>query len=158
MVMTVEHRGRESPDHDQVGLGFTELAVPRTRETQTTNQGESSMYKQLKKMRQEEGFTLIELLIVIVILGVLAGIVVFAVGAFNNDGNTAACKADKKNIEIAAEAYLAKVGHYPVGTPVDDSTGRMTTLKNANYIKEIPSNSGYTITLAADGTVGPASC
>jgi len=113
------------------------------------------MYKQLKKMRQEEGFTLIELLIVIIILGVLAGIVVFAVGAFNNDGNTAACKADKKNIEIAAEAYLAKTGAYPAGALSSD---RILALKTANYIKEIPSNSGYTITLAADGTVGPASC
>src|SRR3954447_3740285 len=60
--------------------------------------------------RNESGFTLIELLIVIVILGVLAGIVVFAVSAFNNDGKASACKADAKNVEIASEAFFAKKG------------------------------------------------
>ena len=49
------------------------------------------MYKQLKKMRQEEGFTLIELLIVIIILGVLAAIVVFSVSGITNKGSSAAC-------------------------------------------------------------------
>ena len=45
------------------------------------------MLEQLRKAREEEsGFTLIELLIVIVILGVLAGIVVFAVSAFTDGG------------------------------------------------------------------------
>jgi prepilin-type N-terminal cleavage/methylation domain-containing protein len=60
------------------------------------------MLKRLREIRaNQDGFTLIELLIVVVILGVLSGIVVFAVSAFNNDGVTAACKADMKNVEIA---------------------------------------------------------
>jgi prepilin-type N-terminal cleavage/methylation domain-containing protein len=113
------------------------------------------MYKRLREARQNEsGFTLIELLIVIVILGVLAGIVVFAVGAFNNDGVTAACKSDKKNVEIASEAFFAKTGAYPAGA--DDNT-RMTAL-TPDYLKEIPSSDKYTITLSAAGVVGPASC
>ena len=58
------------------------------------------MLAQIRKARQEEsGFTLIELLIVIVILGVLAGIVVFAVGGINDRGEAAACKADNKTVE-----------------------------------------------------------
>lgn len=95
--------------------------------------------------RNEKGFTLIELLIVIVILGVLAGIVVFAVGAFNNDGVAAACKADKKNVEIASEAYYAKKHAY--ATDIDDATHSATTLVGAKFLKEAPSTTnGYTIT------------
>jgi prepilin-type N-terminal cleavage/methylation domain-containing protein len=88
------------------------------------------MYKRLREARQNEsGFTLIELLIVIVILGVLAGIVVFAVGAFNNDGKVAACKSDVKNVEIAQEAFLAKTSAY---------AGSVDALMAAKYLKELP--------------------
>jgi prepilin-type N-terminal cleavage/methylation domain-containing protein len=95
------------------------------------------MLDQLRKARQQEsGFTLIELLIVVVILGVLAGIVVFAVSAFNNDGVKAACKSDIKNVEIASEAYYAKNGSWAATT---------AALKTANYLKEEPSTDKYTI-------------
>jgi prepilin-type N-terminal cleavage/methylation domain-containing protein len=68
--------------------------------------------KRLKESGQA-GFTLIELLIVIVILGILAGIVVFAVGNSKGDATTAACDANKKTVSTAAEAYKAKNGGYP---------------------------------------------
>lgn len=57
---------------------------------------------------KDGGFTLIELLITILILGVLAGIVVFSVQAFNDDGKQAACLTEKKAVEVAAEAHYAK--------------------------------------------------
>ncbi|HWH29173.1 MAG TPA: prepilin-type N-terminal cleavage/methylation domain-containing protein [Mycobacteriales bacterium] len=57
---------------------------------------------------RQDGFTLIELLIVIVILGVLAGIVVFAVGGITDRGEASACDADRKTLEVASEAYYAK--------------------------------------------------
>jgi general secretion pathway protein G len=60
----------------------------------------------------ESGFTLIELLIVIVILGVLSGIVVFSVSGISDRGNTAACAASLKTVQVASEAYYAKEGHY----------------------------------------------
>jgi general secretion pathway protein G len=66
------------------------------------------MLKRLQEARKnEKGFTLIELLIVIVILGVLAGIVVFAVGGITNKGNASACKSDVKNVTVAVEAWYA---------------------------------------------------
>ncbi len=82
----------------------------------------------------EEGFTLIELLIVIVILGVLAGIVVFGVAQFRTDSTTAACKADLKTVQVAADAYDAKVGTYPSGA------GAMDLLVNGNYLAETPTD------------------
>lgn len=62
--------------------------------------------------RRQDGFTLIELLIVIVILGILAAIVVFAVGGITNRGQTSACAADKKTLQVAQEAYFAKNSSY----------------------------------------------
>jgi prepilin-type N-terminal cleavage/methylation domain-containing protein len=105
------------------------------------------MYKRLLSARENEsGFTLIELLIVIVILGVLAGIVVFAVGAFNDDGKAAACKADKKNVEIAAEAFYAKAS--PHKFPA--ASGDLVPL----YLKEAPTN--ITVTYDGTGATAPA--
>ena len=57
----------------------------------------------IKKAR-ENGFTLIELLIVIVILGILGGIAIFAVGQFRDDAKTSCSKA---NSRIAATVSAA---------------------------------------------------
>ncbi|HVK26252.1 MAG TPA: prepilin-type N-terminal cleavage/methylation domain-containing protein [Actinokineospora sp.] len=62
--------------------------------------------------KNQNGFTLIELLMVIVILGVLAGIVVFAVSGINDQGEKSACLADVKTLEVAEEAHYAKEGSY----------------------------------------------
>jgi general secretion pathway protein G len=77
------------------------------------------MWKQIREARKnQDGFTLIELLIVIVILGVLAGIVVFAVNGINDRGDVAACKSDVKNVEVAVEAYYA-AQQAPAAYPAD---------------------------------------
>ncbi|WP_328991816.1 prepilin-type N-terminal cleavage/methylation domain-containing protein [Kribbella sp. NBC_01245] len=100
--------------------------------------------------RTESGFTLIELLIVIVILGVLSGIVVFAVGGIQDRGNAAACKTDKKTVQVAVEAYFAKNSVYP-----DAGAAGWTQLTTGvnQLLREQPSGSGYTITLGANGSV-----
>jgi general secretion pathway protein G len=71
------------------------------------------MQRMIKRAREEGGFTLIELMIVIVILGVLAGIVLFAVGGITDRGTSAACKTDVSTIQTGVEAYFAKEGKYP---------------------------------------------
>jgi len=111
----------------------------------------------------DSGFTLVELLIVIVILGILTGIVVFAVGGFSDRGETAACKADKKTVEVAVEAYRAKTGGYPTGL---DSNARFDKLVHPaiateQYLREQPNSPKYTISITDDnGTVAsnPVNC
>jgi len=102
--------------------------------------------QRLRAVRQnDKGFTLIELLIVIVILGILAGIVVFAVNGITDRGVTSACKADVETVQVAAEAYYAQNNAY--ATDID-------ALKTANLIKSVPTSTKYYITYtAAGGTV-----
>jgi len=53
----------------------------------------------------ETGFTLIELLIVIVVLGILAGVVIFALGGVTGQSAVAACKADGATVSTALAAF-----------------------------------------------------
>lgn len=58
----------------------------------------------------DAGFTLIELLMVIIILGVLAGIVVFSVRGIDNKAEANACKTERSTVATAAEARYAEKG------------------------------------------------
>jgi general secretion pathway protein G len=89
------------------------------------------------------GFTLIELLIVIVILGVLAGVVVFSVQAISDRGNKAACNTDLRSIESAAAGYYAD--HNNTWPTVGGTTNDWTPLVPA-YLKE-PPNSTHTYSI-----------
>src|SRR5260221_8052459 len=72
-----------------------------------------SMIQGLQAKRNEEGFTLIELLIVIIVLGILAAIVVFAVGSTRKDSVASSCKTNYKSLELSAEAANTKMGSFP---------------------------------------------
>lgn len=133
--------------------------------------------------RKDKGFTLVELLIVIVILGVLATVTVFAVRGVTDRGKTSACKADRKTLETAAEAYFAQYGGTAIATqayaantgytgsaaqaavsaPTGVTAGATPkdTLVNAGFVRSAPSNyfvlsaGGALIVTSADcGTVG----
>lgn len=81
----------------------------------------------------ESGFTLIELLVVIVVLGILAATVVFALSGVTGQSAQAACNSDAKTIDIAVQAYInspdnntnapptsvADLVAAPFGTPAD---------------------------------------
>jgi general secretion pathway protein G len=89
------------------------------------------MLERIREARKNEsGFTLIELLIVIVILGVLAGIVVFAVNGIQNKGEVNACQSNVKTVTVAAEAYYAQKGSYAAD---------MTALQTAGLLHSVPS-------------------
>jgi len=60
--------------------------------------------------KKDKGFTLIELLIVIVILGILATVVVFAVGGIRDSADESVCLTRQSEVATAAEAYFATEG------------------------------------------------
>ena len=102
--------------------------------------------------KKDKGFTLVELLIVIVILGILATVTVFAVRGITDKGQTSACKADKKSIEVAAEAWFAQNGGAVLGA---DATASAAALVTAKFFKTFPA----TYTVSPDGTpTGVGAC
>ena len=96
---------------------------------------------EIEETKQDKGFTLVELLIVIVILGILATVTVFAVTGITNKGKTSACNSDKKTLETAEEAYQANTG--------SDYTTVQGDLVAAGFMHEPTAN--FTITTSGTG-------
>jgi prepilin-type N-terminal cleavage/methylation domain-containing protein len=115
---------------------------------------------EVEEKQQDKGFTLVELLIVIVILGILATVTVFAVRGITDQGKASTCKADSKTLQTAYEAYVAQYGgtNIPVGgaAPAGANAAYVAagngatpeeTLVNAGFIRGVSAN----WVMAADG-------
>jgi prepilin-type N-terminal cleavage/methylation domain-containing protein len=98
----------------------------------------------------EMGFTLIELLIVIVVLGILAAVTVFALSGTTAKSASAACDADAQTVNVALEAFAVQ---YPTTVATAGSGGNLVTtntLVTTSYLQSWPANSShYTIGLSA---------
>ena len=101
---------------------------------------------------KDKGFTLIELLIVIVILGVLATVTVFAVRGISDKGEDSACAADYKTLETAIETWHAKDDHIDAGTA---GVAEMADLVSSELLRTPSTN--YTIN-ATTGAIEAADC
>jgi general secretion pathway protein G len=112
----------------------------------------------IRKARElrDEGFTLIELMIVIVVLGILAGIVVFGLGTFKSESKLGACKADVKQYQTAVDAYMALPSNTTNAVPaVTDLTAKnlLKTLAPADETISIdPATGDVTGTYDDNGT------
>jgi prepilin-type N-terminal cleavage/methylation domain-containing protein len=90
----------------------------------------------------ETGFTLIELLIVIVVLGILAGVVIFALGGVTGQSAIAACKADGATASTALAAFNTD------NPGVVATTTLLTgTTDSGPFLQSWPSSTHYVYTL-----------
>jgi prepilin-type N-terminal cleavage/methylation domain-containing protein len=101
--------------------------------------------------RGDHGFTLIELLIVIVVLGVLATVVVFAVGGIVGRGEESAQLTDERTLVTAQESYYALNGEYAAEAALV-SAGLLRDESDVHDITIAPDASTYTVVPAADPT------
>jgi prepilin-type N-terminal cleavage/methylation domain-containing protein len=101
----------------------------------------------------DDGFTLVELLIVIVVLGVLSTVTVFAVRGITDQGRASATSSDQRILSTAQEAYMAQNGRY--GTEAELVTaGLLKAQSGAHDITLAGDSLSYTITAVTGGGGG----
>lgn len=59
------------------------------------------------------GFTLIEILLVLAIIGMLAGVTIFAIGGIGKKARVDTTKATLETVANALDTYNLHIGHYP---------------------------------------------
>jgi prepilin-type N-terminal cleavage/methylation domain-containing protein len=103
-----------------------------------------NMIQKRQQMKGQSGFTLIELLVAIAILGILAGVAVFAVGGLTDSAKETSCVTEKETVETAIDAFKA----------IDDNNEYPTNLAalTPDFMKtDVSTNWTYVRTPAAAG-------
>jgi len=121
--------------------------------------GHPHMIKHLRDVRArrrgeelvESGFTLIELLVVIVVLGILAATVVFALSGVTGQSAAAACNSDAKTLDVAVQAYINSPNNTNNSQPTDVSQLQNPSFQSSGFITNVPNNAAYDVQLNGTG-------
>lgn len=113
------------------------------------------MLRKIRKLlKKQEGFTLVELMIVVVILGILAGIGVQQYGNIQERAKKAAHEANKKVLTNAANMWLIMDGDF--GEDLEVEFQGTTNGLVPDYVDEWPMNPysnkrDYVVTITKTG-------
>ncbi len=110
------------------------------------------MLRKIRKLlKKQEGFTLVELMIVVVILGILAGIGVQQYGNIQERAKKAAHEANKKVLTNAANMWLIMHGGFDGAEkkfPDPDDPNNNALVEYVDEWPTVPgSNEGYLVTI-----------
>jgi len=118
----------------------------------------------LNKVKQE-GFTIVELLIVIVVIGILAGLVITTFNGIQQKARDTERETDIKALHSQVEAYYAQNGKYPALADMNSTTFVAANLKGLDKeaFRDPKGGTSYTLvaTPAADAyayAVTPSGC
>ena len=103
------------------------------------------MKKLVRKYRKSKGFTLVELLIVIIIIGILAGMMMLSSGSATDKAEATKIVSDLRNIKSAALMYYADKGYWPGTSP--DATAQISMVES--YLDQKPAT-GYALAKNGD--------
>ena len=103
------------------------------------------------KQKAQSGFTIVELLIVIVIIGILAGLVVTQFINANQSARDSERKTDINSIANQLEAYYARAGGYPALAQLNTAAWRQGNSVSAGDSAKAFGDPQGTTTVLANG-------
>lgn len=100
--------------------------------------------------KNNRGFTIVELLIVIVVIGILAGLVIVTYNGIQKKARDTERKTDINALHGQLEAYQAQLGKYPTLTNVNDAAFRSASMKGLDAAALAdPNNAASQVLVAA---------